>query len=107
MAHMIASSVPSSKDSRRSESVRPAKLNTRSAVALAAEARNRRPSLIYEEIPRGQDEIRCQAGSLIPCAAVSSNRHHKRANETVAAVLALLRMTSSRITSISLGGIYK
>jgi hypothetical protein len=34
--HMITSSVPSSRDLRRSESVRPAKLNTRSAVALAA-----------------------------------------------------------------------
>jgi len=36
LAHMIASSVPSSRDLRRSESVRPAKLNTSSAVALAA-----------------------------------------------------------------------
>ena len=36
LAHMIVSSVPSSRDLRRSESVRPAKLNTRSAVALAA-----------------------------------------------------------------------
>ncbi len=36
LAHMIASSVPSSRDLLRSESVRPAKLNTRSAVALAA-----------------------------------------------------------------------
>ena len=31
MAHMITSSVPSNRDLRRSESVRPAKLNTRSA----------------------------------------------------------------------------
>ncbi len=36
LAHMIASSVPSSRNLRMPESVRPAKLNTRSAVALAA-----------------------------------------------------------------------
>ena len=36
LTHMIDSSVPSRRDLRRSESVRPAKLNTRSAVALAA-----------------------------------------------------------------------
>ena len=35
LAHMIASSVPSSKDLSRSESVRPTKQNTRSSVALA------------------------------------------------------------------------
>jgi hypothetical protein len=34
--HMIASTVPSSRDLLRSESVSPAKLNTRSAVALTA-----------------------------------------------------------------------
>jgi hypothetical protein len=33
LAHMIASSVPSSRRLRRSESVRPPKLNTRSVVA--------------------------------------------------------------------------
>ncbi len=36
LAHMIVSSVPSSRDLRRSESVNPGKLNTRSAVALTA-----------------------------------------------------------------------
>jgi hypothetical protein len=35
VTHMIASNVPSSRDLRRSESVRPAKLNTHSTVELA------------------------------------------------------------------------
>jgi hypothetical protein len=52
LAHMIDSRVPSSRDLHRSESVRPVKLNTRSAVALVAGSRNIQELTIHDSNAR-------------------------------------------------------